>query len=513
MVDKPIKVLHVEDNPADARLIWELLKESKTTKFDLVHVEELDKALESLRNDAFDALLLDLNLPDSRGLETIEKALTRAPHMPIIALTGLTDEEYGVKAVQMGAQDYLIKGQVNRDLLMRSILYAIERKRAEMALWESEERYRQLVDMSPETIAVHSAEGKLLYLNPAGVKLIGASTSDEVIGKSIWDIVHPDSHELVRKRVTQALKEGKSVPPVEEKFVSLDGKIIIGEVTTTPVVYAEKKALLTVIQDITKRKQIEKELKNHTEHLEEEVRKQAIELIQTEKMASMGLLVAGVAHEINNPLAFIKSNNEFVLEDLKKLEATLGGKKGQLETVTKAQKLLRTNADGIKRIADITKALKSFAKSDAEGRSPADINQGLKDTLTILQNQLKHRVQVHEEYGALPQIECNIGQLNQVFMNIIMNASEAMDKGDIWIKTWTDNKNIYVKIKDNGEGIPRDRLNKVFDPFSSTKKSGTGLGLSVSHRIVQDHKGSISVESEVGKGTTFTIRLPKEAQK
>ncbi|MFA5771903.1 MAG: PAS domain S-box protein [Thermoplasmata archaeon] len=131
-----------------------------------------------------------------------------------------------------------------------------ERESVEEALQESEERYRRLVDMSPETIAVHS-EGKLLYLNPAGLKLIGASTSDDVIGKSIWDIVHPDSHELVRKRVTQALKDGKTVPLVEEKFVSLDGKAIIGEVTTTPIVYEGEKALLTVIRDITKRRNAE----------------------------------------------------------------------------------------------------------------------------------------------------------------------------------------------------------------------------------------------------------------
>jgi PAS domain S-box-containing protein len=131
-----------------------------------------------------------------------------------------------------------------------------ERVGIEEALRESEERYRKLVDMCPETIAVHS-EGKLLYLNPAGVKLIGASTSDEVIGKSIWDIVHPDNHELVRKRITQVLKEGKTAPLVEEKFVNLDGEVVIGEVTTTPIVYEGEKALLTVIRDITKRKNVE----------------------------------------------------------------------------------------------------------------------------------------------------------------------------------------------------------------------------------------------------------------
>jgi len=117
-------------------------------------------------------------------------------------------------------------------------------------------------------------------------------------------------------------------------------------------------------------------------------------------------------------------------------------------------------------------------------------------------------IDLHAEYGDLPQINCNIGQLNQVFMNLMLNAFQSMDEGDIWIRTWKDDEDIFVEIKDNGSGIPAEQLDKIFDPFFSTKDTGTGLGLSISYRIIKDHNGEIPVTSEVGKGTTFRIKLP-----
>lgn len=242
-----------------------------------------------------------------------------------------------------------------------------------------------------------------------------------------------------------------------------------------------------------------------------EVKKRTGELVQSEKMASIGLLVAGVSHEINNPLAYIELNTSCIKEDLLELKERCKEKdKETKEILERIGKLIDVDIEGINRIATITKTLKRFAKPDEEGKVLTDINQGIKDTLVIVHNQLKHRVNVHEDYGDISNIKCNIGQLNQVFMNLIINASDAMDKGDIWIKTWIDDKNIYVEIKDNGQGIPSDKLNKIFDPFYTTKKHGTGLGLSISYRIIQEHDGKINVESKVGEGTKFTVILPKE---
>ena len=175
--------------------------------------------------------------------------------------------------------------------------------------------------------------------------------------------------------------------------------------------------------------------------------------------------------------------------------------------------LIKVNLEGIKRISSITTALKRFAKPGSQEKSYSDINQGIKDTLLIVGNKLKHHITVHEDYTELPKIMCNIEQLNQVFMNIILNASEAMGDGNIHIKTWIENDSVFIYFQDDGEGIPEEDLNKIFDPFYTTKDFGTGLGLSLSYRIIQAHGGNIKVESKVGKGTKIAIEIPIIKQK
>ncbi|MEE9116733.1 MAG: PAS domain S-box protein [Thermoplasmata archaeon] len=270
-------------------------------------------------------------------------------------------------------------------------------------------------------------------------------------------------------------------------------------------------AIAKEIGGVVNRKDMEEELKKYTENLEKEVRERSNELIQSEKMSSLGQLVAGVAHEINNPMAYLKTNTEFLEDDLTDLEKICGDK-GQ-PVFEEMRELIKSNQEGIDRITTITKTLKRFARPDDKGRVVSDINQGLKDTLVIIHNRWMHRINVHEDYGDLPKVVCNIGQLNQVFMNLIMNSSQAMGKGDIWLKTWSDEGSVYVQIRDNGKGIPEEKVTKIFDPFYTTKVEGTGLGLSLSYRIVQAHDGDIKVESDVGKGTTMTIKLPTEGRK
>lgn len=261
------------------------------------------------------------------------------------------------------------------------------------------------------------------------------------------------------------------------------------------------------IENIIEEKQMEEELIKYTYKLEEEVKKKTQESIQTEKMMSLGLLVAGIAHEINNPLAYIKATIEIVKEDLEEIRNNnlrIGINSNKLKEL---QSSIETVSGGIERISNITNTLKRFAKPTEE-KSIQDINQGIKDTLIILQNKLKNRIIVKEDYGNIPPIECNISQLNQVFLNVLLNASESMDSGKIRIKTWENQNWVYVEIEDNGIGIPPEKKNKIFDPFFTTKEQGTGLGLSVSYQIIKDHKGKINVDSEEGKGTKVTISLP-----
>ena len=373
-----------------------------------------------------------------------------------------------------------------------------ELKQAEEALSESEEKYSTLVEMSADGILLLK-DKKTIFANHSFYKMFGYVES-EILGKDILGVTAED--------LLDGSTDGEEFRTCQIQLKKKTGEDIWIETNTNPIEYKGEIAEIALLRDITDRKQLEDELKNYTERLEEEVKRQADELIQTEKMSAIGQLVAGVAHEINNPLSYLHTNSKFLKEDISKLKGICLLEDIDLDIFNGIEELLETNIDGVNRIATITKALKRFARPDTEGKAFADINGGIKDTLVMVFNNLKHRVRVHENYGEIPLINCNIGQLNQVFMNIIMNASQAMDKGNIWIKTWCDKKDVYIEIKDNGGGIPEDLMSKLFDPFFTTKDEGTGLGLSISYRIIKDHDGCIIAESFVGKGTTMTIVLP-----
>lgn len=297
-----------------------------------------------------------------------------------------------------------------------------------------------------------------------------------------------------------------------------------------------------------KSEKLEQSNKKLNETIEELKQTQSF-LVQSEKMASIGQLAAGVAHEINNPTGYIHSNlgslNKYVnkvLELLKKYEeglATLKNsghteiisfceeigvlkKKLKIDFITKdLNKVIADSLEGTERIKRIVADLKSFSRVDQGEFKHADINEGLESTLNVVWNELKYKCTVEKDFGDLPQIYCNLGQLNQVFMNLLVNAAQAIEnKGTITISTRYSNGKlgkrskdqdyIEVKISDTGCGIPEDKQNRIFEPFFTTKPvgKGTGLGLSIAYDIIQKHKGEIKVVSEVGKGTTFTIKLP-----
>ncbi|RJQ52587.1 MAG: PAS domain S-box protein [Nitrospiraceae bacterium] len=262
------------------------------------------------------------------------------------------------------------------------------------------------------------------------------------------------------------------------------------------------------------------------------------QILQREKMASIGQLAAGVAHEINNPMGFISSNlgtlgkyvnklTEFIeaqsaiVESLQSAEAPEKlnelRKKLKLDYIlTDLTQLIRESLDGADRVKKIVQNLKSFSRVDEAEYKYADINECIESTLNIVWNELKYKATLTKEYGALPQTKCYPQQLNQVFMNLLVNAAQALEKqGEIKIKTWNGDGSINITISDTGSGIPRDKVSRIFEPFYTTKPvgQGTGLGLSITYDIVKKHNGDIKVDSEVGKGTVFTVKIPVVEEK
>jgi len=243
--------------------------------------------------------------------------------------------------------------------------------------------------------------------------------------------------------------------------------------------------------------------------LEERVRERTAQLAQSEKMASLGRLVAGVAHEINNPVSFVAGSVEPLRE---RLEAAAAAASPEAqESLREAEELLDIMARGAQRTASIVRDLRSFSRVDQAARKLADLHEGLDVSLRLLESKWRGRITIHRDYGALPRVECDAGQLNQVFMNLLSNACEAIaDAGNIWIQTLADEQVVHVRIRDDGIGMPPDVVGRVFDPFFTTKDvgAGTGLGLAIAHGIVTAHGGRLWAESEAGVGSTFHVELP-----
>jgi two-component system, NtrC family, sensor kinase len=239
------------------------------------------------------------------------------------------------------------------------------------------------------------------------------------------------------------------------------------------------------------------------------------QLIQSEKMAALGLLVAGVAHEINTPMGAIHSNNDVMTRAVGKVRKLLepAPDKEVRRLLDILGEICRNNEIATERIMNIVRSLKNFARLDEAERKKVNIHEGIESTLSLLRHQLKNRIRIVKCFGDIPEIECYPNELNQVFMNILVNAAQAIKhRGEITVKTWREGDRVKIAISDTGVGIPPENLSKVFDPGFTTKGVGlgTGLGLSLCYKIVQDHRGTIEAESSK-QGTTFTISIPLNA--
>ncbi|MEJ2633929.1 MAG: FG-GAP-like repeat-containing protein [Calditrichia bacterium] len=277
-----------------------------------------------------------------------------------------------------------------------------------------------------------------------------------------------------------------------------------------------------------------RELEEKNRRLEElyrDLKDTQSQLVQSEKMASLGQLMAGIAHELNNPISFIYANlreldsySQVVRKLLEPIAGTEIDADALLQKIrevknaedlefilTDLNKLVEESLQGSLRVKELVQNLRNFSRVDEAQVKEVDLQQGINSTLQLLNNEMKGRITLHKDYGALPKVYCNPGQINQVFMNLLLNAIQAIEgEGNIWITTRLSNSRVIISIRDDGKGIPQETLSKIFDPFFTTKPvgQGTGLGLSISYSIIQNHGGDIEVESEKRKGTVFRIILP-----
>lgn len=346
---------------------------------------------------------------------------------------------------------------------------------------------------------------------------------------------YPDKHGLPEGH--SALGRLISVPVIEGDKV----RVILGVGNKDSVYDAEDVEVAQLFGNdmwrIIRRVRVEAELKANLEQqraLNKKLEEAQSHLLQSEKMASLGQLAAGVAHELNNPIGFVYSNMgtlENYLNDIfiinaayEEAEKSVGNGCPALDSVHKLKlskdyayikqdifQLMAQSKDGLARMRKIVQDLKDFSHVGEEGWKWVDLHKGIDSTLNIVWNELKYKCQVNKEYGTLPEVYCMASQINQVFLNMLVNAGQAIEtKGVITIRTGVEGEQVWVEIADTGKGIPPEQIKLIFDPFFTTKPVGvgTGLGLSLSYGIMQKHHGRIEVSSEVGKGTTMRIWLP-----
>ncbi len=392
------------------------------------------------------------------------------------------------------------------------------RKRAAEALRLSEERFRSLVENANDVIFSMKPDGRLSYLSPKFTDATGYRVED-LIGKTLFPMMHPEDQGRARDWLLHGLESGEKFSGYEYRFRHQDGAWRWW-VATASVLRDDEgrpREIIGVSHDFTRMKEVLEDLGRANR----ELRETHSQLVQSEKMASLGSLVAGIAHEINTPVGAIASMHDTLVRALRKVESTLNEEHPELvessPSLQSALKLVqeanRVIESGTQRVTEIVRRLRSFARLDQAELKKADIHEGLEDTLALIHHELKHNIVVKRDYGAIPAISCYPGRLNQVFLNLLNNARQAIrGKGEIGIRTYIQDHRVHVAVSDTGAGIAPDHLRKVFDPGFTTKGVGvgTGLGLSICYQIVRDHRGEILVESEPGKGATFTVVLPMD---
>ncbi|WFP49907.1 bacteriohemerythrin [Methylomonas sp. EFPC3] len=431
------------------------------------------------------------------------------------------------------------------------------------ALRESEERFKDLADNLPALIWITNAKHMPIFCNRFWFKTFGLHSGR--LEKQQWmNVIHPEDREQVMAAYSKAAGE-KTKLKIEYRLLGDGGKVSWILETTAPRVRrnGEFAGLMGCGMDITLRKKAEAALAKLNHQLEEQVAERTLELtvanqtleqdknrliqlnlqlqeaqshlVQAEKMASIGQLAAGVAHEINNPLGYIYSNLNTLKNYIDELASAatlaerLAGNLPENHPVaaefrafksrvdldfikTDAGDLVKESLEGATRAKNIVQDLRDFSRIDRQNQAIFDLEAGLDATLNIVNNELKYKAAVVKDYGGVKPFLCVGAQLNQVFMNLLVNAAQAIaDFGKITIRTgYRDADWVFVEIADTGSGMSDEVKAKIFDPFFTTKPvgKGTGLGLSLSYKIIKDHQGEIQVDSVQGQGTVFRIFLP-----
>ena len=542
MISAPIHVLLIEDNPGDARLLRALLQETASSQFELVHAERFSDALNRLSERRFDVVLLDLSLPDAQGLDTISRLGRQAEGTPIVILTGLNDEEIAIRALQQGAQDYLVKGQADGQLLARALRYSIERHKAEESLKARNRELMVLRKISEAILASLDLNSVLEHILEQGI-FIGSfdlgnirllesngNTLQVVVARGYGNPENVTSHRAISRTTGTAqsshFKEQLFEQPcVQESVQSCEGLRTFKKEGVQSFVQVPVRAdgeVLGIIQLATRTPRRFKNeevslwetIGNHVgvavqrAQLYEETKRQARELEKASKLQAD--FSAMIAHDLRSPLMNITGVTEVMLD-------------GMFGPVTEEQKkwLLRVQAnshnliDLVSDFLDLSKLESGYVNVSKQVISVTDLVRKSIESFQVVASNKKVRVAEAIE-ASLPSIFADPQRLEQVLNNLISNAIKFTgDGGEVKVgAALAETRGIRVWVQDSGEGIPTDEISELFQKYrqggnaNNSNHKGTGLGLVICKMIVEAHGGTIWVESEQGQGSIFSFSLP-----
>ena len=506
MSEETVPVLLVEDNPGDATLIREYLRDVDASRFSLVNVARLKEALELLEHGRWGAILLDLSLPDSCGLETLDRVRLPAPDVPVVILTGNHDERLAMEAIQKGAQDYLVKGQLDGQVLTRALRYAIERARSEREFDQQARIMESVFNSMGDGVLVVDGDGQVLLVNKEAERIIGGPFPDRLDEEfaQVIGIFRTDCKTLVRAEELSLSRAIRGQKVDNEEFFIRNENIPQGRfirVTARPLLSSrgEIRGGVTMLRDVTETRTLEQQLQH------------------SQRMESVGRLAGGIAHDFNNILMVINGYASMIAARLPDDQ----GLRDDLSEVIKAGD----------RAAALTGQLLAFSRKqvmEPKIVSPAVVlNQMEKMLKRLLGEDIELRLDLDPSTG---QIKVDVGQVEQVLMNLGANARDAMpDGGELTIHTKnvelekgqlpadtkaTPGSFVSVELLDTGEGMDEGTIENLFEPFFTTKErgKGTGLGLATVFGIVRQSGGHINVTSSPGKGTTFQLLFPRAFQ-
>ena len=360
--------------------------------------------------------------------------------------------------------------------------------------------------MSLDNLCVAGFDGYFKRLNPSWTRTLGW-TIEELMSRPSEDFVHPEDRGATLAGRSRLLG-GSALGPLVNRYLCKDGTYRWFEWRS--VVHVDQELVYAAARDITEQKRAEERL-SEAKELQEKLQRQ---LVVADRMASVGTLAAGIAHEINNPLAYVIGNINLIIEALHSTDGASIAK-----GLTALREMALDARDGAERIRKIVGGLKTFSRAEEERRAAIDLRPLLELSIDMAFNEIRHRGRLVKEFGATPLVDADDTSLGQVFVNLLVNAAQALPEGDsdtneIHIKTSTDaNGRAVVEVRDTGSGIPAHLLGRIFDPFFTTKAIdvGTGLGLFVSHNIVTNLGGEITVASQEGRGTIFRVVIPAAA--